>query len=174
MHKSSKLLLVVKSTIMVAFLFFIDQITKIQAVKALEGGNRIPVINDCLEFYYIKNTGAAFSFMTGHTGFFKIITPIVLLIILFFFFRMPDDKRYNPIRGILLFIIAGALGNWYDRLVFDYVRDFIYFSLIDFPVFNVADIYVTCSCILFLILSIFYYKDDEFDQMFRLKGKQDD
>ena len=59
-------------------------------------------------------------------------------------------------------ITAGGIGNLIDRVRLNYVVDFIYFSLIDFPVFNVADIYVTVSMFLLLILVLFYYKDEDF------------
>ena len=59
-------------------------------------------------------------------------------------------------------LIAGALGNFYDRLVQQYVVDFIYFCLIDFPIFNLADIYVTCSLIIFLFFFFFFYKEEDF------------
>lgn len=61
----------------------------------------------------------------------------------------------------LFFLTSGALGNLIDRIRLKYVIDFIYFSLIDFPVFNVADIYVTVSMIVLLLLVLFYYKDED-------------
>jgi signal peptidase II len=66
-------------------------------------------------------------------------------------------------------MLAGALGNLYDRIVYRYVIDFIYFSLINFPVFNVADIYVTCGLILFVLLYIFFYKENELEVFYRKK-----
>ena len=59
--------------------------------------------------------------------------------------------------------MAGAIGNMIDRTLLNYVVDFLYFSLIDFPIFNVADIYLTCATIALGILIIFYYKEDELD-----------
>ena len=75
--------------------------------------------------------------------------------------KVPDGKKYLPLRIVLLFISAGAAGNLYDRLTLKYVRDFIYFSLIDFPVFNVADMYVTVSVFCLVFLLMFYYKDED-------------
>ena len=68
---------------------------------------------------------------------------------------------------LLTFISAGAVGNLIDRIQLGYVRDFIYFSIIDFPVFNVADIYVTVSTALLVILVLFYYREEDFND-FRL------
>ena len=75
---------------------------------------------------------------------------------------MPVNKKLQSLRIILIFISAGAAGNLIDRFFLGYVRDFIYFSLIDFPVFNVADIYVTCAVALLIILILFYYKEEDF------------
>ena len=60
-------------------------------------------------------------------------------------------------------IASGAAGNMIDRVSHDYVVDFIYFVLINFPIFNVADIYVTVSTFLFVILFLFYYKENDFN-----------
>ena len=79
---------------------------------------------------------------------------------------MPVSRRMLPLRLITVALAAGAIGNMIDRIVHHYVVDFIYFCLIDFPIFNVADIYVTCSCVLALILIFFYYEDEEFDFLF--------
>ena len=67
-------------------------------------------------------------------------------------------------------ITAGALGNMIDRVAKGYVVDFFYFKLINFPIFNVADIYVTTATALLLIVMCFYYKDEDFD-VFRLRKK---
>ena len=69
-------------------------------------------------------------------------------------------------------LVSGAIGNLIDRVRFGYVRDFIYFKLINFPVFNVADCYVVIGCILFGILILFYYKDQEFDWVLQKKGSR--
>ena len=75
---------------------------------------------------------------------------------------------------LVIGIIAGALGNWIDRLRQGYVVDFIYFKPIDFPVFNVADIYVTCSAFLIIFLLIFYYTEEEAAGIPFLGGKAGD
>ena len=66
-------------------------------------------------------------------------------------------------------MVSGALGNFIDRVFRKYVVDFIYFSLIDSPVFNMSDIYVVCSGILLVILVCFKYKNDEDYHFLRLK-----
>ena len=69
-------------------------------------------------------------------------------------------KKYNPARVLLVFIAAGGLGNIIDRVIFGYVTDFIRFDFIDFPVFNVADMYITVCEVIALILVFFVYRDD--------------
>ena len=78
---------------------------------------------------------------------------------------MPQNKKYTALNYIIVFLIAGAIGNYIDRIAKNYVVDFIYFSLINFPVFNVADCYVTVSVILLFILILFYYKDDDLEEI---------
>ena len=72
---------------------------------------------------------------------------------------------------MLYVLVSGALGNFIDRIFRGYVVDFIYVSLIDFPVFNLADVYVVCGGILLLLLVCFYYKDDD-DFAFLKPGKR--
>lgn len=75
--------------------------------------------------------------------------------------------------AVCVLMLSGALGNMIDRVFRGYVIDFIYFSLIDFPVFNMADIYVVCGGILLVIFVFFKYKkEDDFDFLsFRKKEK---
>ena len=76
--------------------------------------------------------------------------------------KMPADKKYNLMHLTAVLVAGGAIGNMIDRVVQDYVVDFIYFVLIDFPIFNVADIYVTCATVLFVVTVLFYYKEEDF------------
>ena len=142
-------------------LVLLDQITKIWARGVLAGGKVIVLIPKALQFQYLENRGAAWGMLQGRLNILSFVTFFLLILFLGLSFRVPEGKRFFPIYLVFLFIIAGAVGNLIDRLVFGYVTDFIYFSLINFPIFNVADIYVTCSVILLVILVLFYYTDDE-------------
>ena len=71
--------------------------------------------------------------------------------------------------AICLLFFAGAIGNFIDRVMRNYVVDFFYFSLIDFPIFNVADIYVTVAAFAMIFLGLFYYKEEDFNQIFPAK-----
>ena len=79
---------------------------------------------------------------------------------------------YLPLRVIAVLFLAGAAGNFIDRVRQGFVVDFFYFSLINFPIFNVADIYVTVSMIVLILLCAFYYHDHEIDVLFS-KSKKD-
>ena len=96
---------------------------------------------------------------------FYIFTPILCGAILYLFLRLPNKKEYHILRVILVLLMAGALGNYIDRIQYQYVIDFIYVSLIHFPVFNVADIYVTCSVIVLFLLILFVYSDEQWNEI---------
>ena len=140
----------------------IDQITKYWAIERLMNTSGIPVIKDVFELVYVENRGAAFGMMQDRVMFFVIMTFAILAFIIYYYNKIPKEKKYNYIRICLILIVAGAIGNLIDRIFLGYVVDFLYFKLIDFPVFNVADMYVTIGAILTFILIIFVYKEDEF------------
>lgn len=143
----------------------LDQYTKVLAVKHLADGP-IPIIKDVFELQYLENRGAAFGMLQNQQTFFFIITIITLLVIAILYVRIPHTKHYLPFRICLVAIVAGAIGNMIDRVTLHYVIDFFYFKLINFPIFNVADIYATCASILLIILLIFYYKDEDIDEIY--------
>ncbi len=80
--------------------------------------------------------------------------------------KTPYQKKYIKLHITLVFIASGAIGNLIDRIRYDYVVDFLYFSLINFPIFNVADIYVTLSSIMLASLLLFVYKESDLDFLF--------
>ncbi len=139
----------------------LDLITKSLAVIALHDGIHIDLIRGVLEFYYIENRGAAFGIFQDGTLILGIISAISLCVIIYLYLKTPGDRKYLPLRLVLIFLSAGAAGNLIDRISLHYVRDFIYFSLIDFPVFNVADIYVTCSVFILAYLIVFHYREED-------------
>lgn len=155
--------------IYMAALVIFDQITKLIARTTLSAGD-IDIIPGVLQLHLLYNTGAAFSILTGKTIVFYVLTPVIAAVIIYFFIRLPFVKKYLPMAFVLTSLVAGAAGNYIDRLVFSKVTDFIYFSIINFPVFNVADIYVTISVIVLLVLILFYYKDEELSAWIKKKS----
>ena len=154
-----------------ALMVALDQFTKYLAVINLKGKENAVWIKNVFELEYCENTGAAFSSFTGKQGFLLTVTSIVLLLVLVEFLRIPDGKRYIGLRINFLMIVAGALGNMIDRVRQGYVVDFFYFVPINFPRFNVADIYVTLAMPLLVILLFFVYKDHETEFLFKFNKK---
>lgn len=158
----------------VLLLLFLDQWTKWMAVHFLKGKPSIPLISGVLELQYLENRGAAFGILQNHQFVFVVICGLFVLAVIFFYFHLPHTKRMLPIHVICILAVAGGIGNAIDRIRLNYVVDFIYFSLIDFPIFNVADCYVVICAVLLIIFYLFYYKDEDFsflDQIFHRKEK---
>ena len=194
MNKKSKKTLVL-SAIAVFVLVALDQLTKYLAVIFLKNKSAIPIIKDVFELQYLENQSAAFGmdpvsllheifhfeafennpqlFLDVKMGFFIVATIVILVLFVLFFLRIPAEKRFIFVDWILIFFSAGAIGNFIDRVSLNYVVDFLYFKLIDFPIFNVADIYVTCSAFALIALGLFYYKDEDFDRIFPPKNKEE-
>ena len=102
---------------------------------------------------------------------FELLTIVVFV---FLFVKLPKTKHYMPLHICLISMIIGAIGNMIDRIRLQYVIDFLYFELIDFPIFNVADIFASIAACALIVLFLFYYKDNDFDLIFALfKKKQE-
>ena len=148
--------------ILLVLLVVIDRFTKYQAVMRLKDKNAFNIRSGVLEFNYLENRGAAFGMLQNQKYFFIFIALVFLAVMIYVLVKCPYEKKYNKLHILLVFIAAGAIGNLIDRLKLDYVVDFIFFSLINFPIFNVADIYVTVSTAILIILILFVYKDHDF------------
>lgn len=148
----------------IAFILLValDQFTKFQAVVRLKDKASFPIIRNVLELQYLENKGAAFGMLQNQKAFFILIAILILIIIVYVLALVPDDMKYNALHILLVMIGSGACGNMIDRFRTNYVVDFIYFKLINFPIFNVADIYVTVSTFILLFLFLFYYKENDF------------
>ena len=153
-------------------LILLDQWTKSLAVEHLMNQNPFVIIPKVFQLRYLENRGAAFGMMQGQQTFFMISAAIAILFICYAYFKLPWNKRFHPLRVIGLLIGAGAVGNLIDRVCLGYVVDFFYFELIDFPIFNVADIYVSCATAVLAILILFVYKEDELDCLFPSKKEK--
>ncbi len=145
----------------------LDQYTKYLAITHLQG-NPITIIEGVFELRYLENRGAAFGLLQNQQTFFLIITMITLCFVAYLYVRMPKTKHYLWLRVCLLSITAGAIGNMIDRVRLRYVVDFLYFELIDFPIFNVADIFATVATFGLIVLLLFYYKEEDVDMLFQL------
>ena len=164
-YRKKKITSFIFALVVILVLILFDQFTKDLAVAYLMNKDDVILIPGVLQFHYLENTGAAFSLLEGQQTLFAIITPILILFIIYLMVIMPRVKKFTALNYVFLFLIAGAFGNYIDRIINHYVVDFIYLSLIDFPVFNVADCYVTVSVIVLFILVLFYYKDEDFEEI---------
>ncbi|SFB67786.1 signal peptidase II [Butyrivibrio sp. YAB3001] len=160
--KKKKIFLAVDLLSILVLVFF-DQFTKHLAVKYLQDKPSFKIISGVLELNFLKNSGAAFGMLQNQKVFFVLVAIMILIVIAYVLFRLPDDKKYDIMHVLLIFVASGAAGNMIDRIKNDYVVDFIYFVIINFPIFNVADIYVTVSTFVFIILFLFYYKENDFN-----------
>ena len=148
------------------FLFIVlliagDQNSKALAITHLKEQKPLILIDKVLHLFYLENRGAAFGMMQNQQLFFIFMAALILLAILYVFIKVPVQKKYVYLHMFLVMIAAGAVGNMIDRIRFGYVVDFIYFILIDFPIFNVADIYVTVGSLLLVLILLFFYKEDD-------------
>ncbi|WP_081668516.1 signal peptidase II [Butyrivibrio sp. MC2013] len=159
---SHKKKFIIFDIIFTILLIIIDLMTKKAAVSYLKDKAAFPIIRNVLELHYLENHGAAFGMLQNQKTFFIIIAILICLVISYILLMLPDDKRYTRLHFILCTIAGGALGNMFDRFNTGYVIDFIYFKLINFPIFNVADIYVTVSTFLLVYFLLFYYKEEDF------------
>lgn len=143
----------------------LDQWTKYMAVIHLKESNVHTVVlwNHVLQLTYLENRGAAWGVGQGMSMAFFVLGVIVLIVLAAMYVKIPFQKHYIPMRICIVFFVCGAVGNMIDRIRQGYVVDFIEFGFVNFPVFNVADIYVTCAAAMILIFGLFFYKERDYE-----------
>ena len=125
-------------------LLAIDQVTKHLAVIHLQPVGEVVVLDGFLSLFYTTNAGMAFGLFQGGRWFFVALTVVILAALTYHYITLQG--HFAKLQRVLLLILAaGALGNFVDRLIQGYVVDFFMFTFIDFPVFNVADIYLVVT-----------------------------
>lgn len=151
-------------------LLFMDQYAKYLAQTHLKGQTDIVWIPGVFELHYLENRGAAFGLFQNRQYLFLVLCVFFLCATVFFLAKIPATRHYLPLYAITAALSAGAAGNGIDRALNGYVTDFFYFSLIDFPVFNMADIYVTVGGFLLILLVCFVYQEEDFAFLQRKRG----
>ena len=127
----------------------LDQFTKYLTVANIALGQEVPFIPGFLGFTYLQNTGAAFSSFEGQQWLFAVIFALFTIGIIYEFKK--DTMKFTKFeRWCIIAVYGGGLGNMIDRLRFGYVVDMIQTEFMEFPVFNVADSFITCGCILLI------------------------
>lgn len=135
-----------------------DYLTKYAVITNMSLGKTIPLWEGVFHLTHIRNTGAAFSIMSGQR-FFLIALPLIVIIAIIACIIAKKPKNKLLLLSFSM-IVSGGIGNLIDRIRFGYVVDFLDFCLINFPVFNVADIWVTCGAALFIFLLLFSKEDN--------------
>lgn len=135
----------------------LDQVTKLLAIKHLKASAPYIVLDNFFQFNYVENYGAAFGILQNRRAFFIVMTLAVVIGISFFIIKNYYEMNVFLRIGLSM-LLGGAIGNFIDRIRLGYVVDFISFRLInryDFPVFNMADIFIVLGTGLILILVLF-------------------
>ena len=134
-----------------------DQVTKYLTVANIALYEDVPFIPGLLQLTYVQNTGAAFSSFEGQQWLFALIFIVFTLAVGYEFVKksMPFT---NFERWLIVCVYAGGLGNMIDRIRLGYVVDMIETTFMEFPVFNVADIFITCGCIALMAHLVFCNK----------------
>ncbi|MBU1125763.1 MAG: signal peptidase II [Candidatus Omnitrophica bacterium] len=136
-------------------IFFLDQLTKYLATHFLSRGESFPVIPKVFHLTLVYNRGAAFGLLKDQLPIFIVTSLVAILIVGISLRRYFHEKRY---RYPLSLILAGALGNLVDRLLWGHVIDFLDFRI--WPVFNIADSAITIGAII-LGWTLFYRKNTQ-------------
>ena len=147
--------------IAIAALTALDQLFKALAVYWLKGNPPHVLIDGVFELHYSENPGAAFGILQDHRWLFISVTILVMAFMLVLL--MSGKFRRYPLMNISgVLIVAGGVGNLIDRIANGYVVDFLYFRLINFPIFNFADCCVVVGAVLLLIFFFFFYVPNYF------------
>lgn len=135
--------------IIAIFILIIDQLWKSAIVKWMEIGQTIPIWEGVFHITSLRNKGAAFGILQNQRLFFIIVTLIAVFGIIYYL--QTEGKKNRRISFALSLLLGGALGNFYDRLVRGEVVDSLDFRLIDFPIFNLADVFIFTGVTLMLL-----------------------
>ncbi len=158
--KGSAWILRLRCLFYILLLTLVDQLSKAAASSRLKN-RAIPLIPGILELRYLENRGAAFGLMPNKQWLFIMFALVICCAVIYIYPRILPGDRYALLRIIACLLGAGAVGNLIDRIRLGYVIDFLYLRIIDFPIFNVADIYITLCSLLLILGLLFIYKDEE-------------
>ncbi len=135
-----------------------DQVTKYLTVANIPLYADVPFLPGIVQLTYVQNTGAAFSSFEGQQWLFALIFIVFTLAVGYEFVKksMPFT---NFERWLIVCVYAGGLGNMIDRIRLGYVVDMIETTFMEFPVFNVADCFITCGCAIMMVSLFLFNKE---------------
>lgn len=147
------------ASFMISLLFFVDKLSKDLIVKYIDLNQSKIIIKDFFSLTYVRNEGAGFSILQGQFVLFYVITLIVFFYLIFLYFK-ETNKLLNT---AYILIMGGAFGNFYDRLNYHYVIDFLHFEFMDnhFPIFNFADCFISLGVLIIIFVYIKEIKNDK-------------
>ena len=143
--------------LLVAGVVAADQITKVLTVQNIPLYQTAPALEGLFHFTYVQNTGAAWSMLSGMRWLFVGMFAVLTVLVLWEYFKKPMPFTKFE-RWCIAAVYAGGLGNIIDRVRLGYVVDMIELDFMDFPVFNVADCFITCGCFALMVSLLFFNK----------------
>lgn len=145
-----------KMMVIIGIVLILDMVSKYVVSSLMVENQSFSIINNFFRITYVKNTGAAFSFLDGNV--------LVLILVTIFFlgcmFYYTFFKVKNFWEGVSYgLVLGGAIGNFIDRSILGYVRDFIDIDIFgyDYPIFNIADCFIVIGILMYLFIS--FYKE---------------
>ena len=152
-------------SLLVLIIIALDQISKYWVVNNIGLTDSFTVIPKIIDFVYVKNTGAAFSFLSDKTYGIILLSCVSVIFSVGVIWYMISKKPQNKLLTIsLALMLSGAIGNVIDRIFRGYVVDFIETTFIKFPVFNIADIAITTGAFLVIVYVLFFEKTKNNDK----------
>ena len=129
----------------------LDMVSKYIISRLLIVNESVMIIKNFFNITYVRNTGAAFSIFSGNTFLVMVISFMIIMGIILYISKNKPGNKIEKISYSL--ILGGAIGNFIDRIIYGYVRDFIEIDIFgwDYPIFNLADVFVVVGVILLVI-----------------------
>lgn len=145
--------------LIITILVILDQYVKNLVVLNIPLGEHINLIDNFFSLTYVRNYGAGFSILQNATVFLSLLSIVAIIVLTYMLFKTKNNDTLSKISYLL--IISGAIGNLIDRIRLGYVVDFLDFIIInyDYPVFNIADSFITIGCFLLIFMVIMESKN---------------
>ena len=137
----------------------LDQVTKFWVRTSIPEGTAVPFIPSVMKLFHVSNTGAAFSVGSGNALFFVVLTAVVIAALVGFI--VHEKNLPLPLIAFLGGVAGGGIGNAIDRVLYGQVTDFFATTFVNFAVFNVADIFVTCGILIAFVYWIIWDKKQQ-------------